>query len=391
MAFQGDAVSNGPELKLRVVFRADASLKIGTGHVMRCLTLAGALTKRGASCQFICRAHRGHLLNLIRCKGYEVHVLPEISLEEVKGHFVVTDGEIGESGLAHGHWLGSSQAQDVAGCAPILAGIQPDWVVVDHYALDINWERALAPYYRKLMAIDDLADRGHACDLLLDQTYRRDVEDYRHLVPESCRLLCGSQYALLRPEFSELRFYSLQRRRMLTEIHQLLITMGGIDKDNITGQVLGALRGCPLPVECEIVVIMGAMAPWQDAVRDQAREMQWATRVLVGVDNMAQLMAESDLIIGAAGATAWERCCLGVPTIMLVLAENQRGIGQVLSAVRAAHLVDTTALKDGRLVTQELVEPRNITDMSRAAAAITDGLGASRVADNLTGRIEYEN
>lgn len=349
---------------------------------MRCLALADALKGHGASCHFICRAYPGHLSDLIRRKGYEVHVLPEFLVEK-NIHFVTVGEEMIRPGLAHGHWLGSSQAQDAEACASVLAHIQPDWLIVDHYALDINWEYDLAPYYQKLLVIDDLADRMHVCHLLLDQTYGRNVRDYQHLVPENCEILCGSRYALLRPEFAEWRVYSLQRRQTSSPVRRLLITMGGVDKDNVTGQVLRALQGSPLPVECEITVIMGAIAPWRDVVRSQAQKMQWMTRVLVDVDNMAQLMADSDLAIGAAGATAWERCCLGVPAIMLVLADNQRKIGQALSAVRAAHLTDVTTLKHAQLITQELIKPQNIACMSKAAAAVVDGLGLARVVGNL--------
>src|SRR5690606_2585434 len=145
----------------------------------------------------------------------------------------------------HSHWLGATQTQDAAGCVPILAKLNPDWLIVDHYALDARWERALKPHYRKLMVIDDLADRPHQCDLLLDQTFGRDAEDYQTWVPANCRLLCGSHYALLRPEFAALRPYSLARRAT-PQLRQLLITMGGVDKDNATGQVLEALRASQL-------------------------------------------------------------------------------------------------------------------------------------------------
>src|SRR5690606_19557137 len=153
--------------------------------------------------------------------------------------------------------------------------------------LDAHWEHALKPHYRRLMVIDDLADRPHECDLLLDQTYSRKAEDYHAWVPASTALLCGSQYALLRPEFAALRPYSLQRRAA-PQLRGLLVTMGGVDKDNATGQVLEALSSCPIPVECRITVVMGATAPWLAEVERLAREMPWSTQVEVGVKDMAQ-------------------------------------------------------------------------------------------------------
>lgn len=364
---------------MKVVFRTDASLQIGTGHVMRCLTLADALTARGAECQFICRAHEGNLIEFIRGKGYVAHALPIVL--EASTDSTAPQPEASTPDLAHSHWLGSTQAQDAEVCAPILASQRPDWLIIDHYALDARWEQALSAHYRKLMVIDDLADRPHVCDLLLDQTFGRDAADYRPLVPDACHLLCGSQYALLRPEFAALRSYSLQRRAQPV-LRELLITMGGVDKDNASGQVLQALRTCPLPTDCRITVVIGATAPWLAEVRIQAQDMPWPTRVLVGVSDMARLMADSDLAIGAAGATSWERCCLGVPTIMLVLAENQRKVAQGLEQSGGAKLINLGQSAGTRL--RELLlplidDPAQLLNMSDCAASVVDGSGLDAV------------
>ncbi|MDA0629896.1 MAG: UDP-2,4-diacetamido-2,4,6-trideoxy-beta-L-altropyranose hydrolase [Proteobacteria bacterium] len=368
---------------MQVAFRADASLQIGTGHVMRCLTLADALAAKGAECQFICRAHAGNLIEFIRSKGHVTHALHIDALATASSTAPGTDPSTAE--LAHSHWLGATQVQDAEACTPILAAQRPDWLIVDHYALDARWERALAPLYRKLMVIDDLADRPHACDLLLDQTFGRDAADYRLLVPADCRLLCGSHYALLRPEFAALRPYSLQRRAQPT-LRELLITMGGVDKDNATGQVLHALRTCPLPVDCRITVVMGATAPWLEEVRTQAQDMPWPTRVLVGVNDMAQLMADSDLAIGAAGSISWELCCLGVPNLLVCTAANQRTAIGALASANATARLDRAELNqpDGiPFCAQYTVLTENLAAHAKAAARITGGSGASRVCEEL--------
>lgn len=364
---------------MRVLFRADASLQIGTGHVMRCLTLADALRERGADCCFICRSHPGNLINEIEQRGFGVAVLP------YDGKWTGTD----TTQPVHAAWLGEDWETDAEQSKVGAGGTAADWLIVDHYALDERWEHALAPHYRKLMVVDDLADRPHACDLLLDQTFGRDAMDYRSLVPDDCHLLCGSQYALLRPEFANLRAYSLQRRAQPV-LRELLITMGGVDKDNATGLVLQVLRSCPLPADCRITVVMGATAPWLNEVRKQVEDMPWPTKVLVGVSDMAQLMADSDLAIGAAGATSWERCCLGVPTIMLVLAENQRKIAEALSEAGAARLVEVSKLKSQTLITPEYLEPLSLGAMSHAAAAISDGFGAKHITQTLN-KVEHAN
>ncbi|MCQ4262832.1 UDP-2,4-diacetamido-2,4,6-trideoxy-beta-L-altropyranose hydrolase [Stutzerimonas stutzeri] len=366
---------------MKVAFRVDASLQMGSGHVMRCLTLADALAARGAACVFICRAHPGNLLDLVRSKGHAAQALPVTSASAGASSLEFT--AIGDEPVpVHSHWLGATQDEDAEACAPILAELQPDWLIVDHYALDARWELLLRAHCRRLMVIDDLADRAHACDLLLDQTFGRDAKDYQAWVPSNCQMLCGSQYALLRPEFAALRAYSLQRRAR-PQLRQLLITMGGVDKDNATGQVLMALRVCPLPADCRVTVVMGATAPWLSEVKQLAREMPWPTRVLVGVNDMAQLMADSDLAVGAAGATSWERCCLGLPTIMIVLANNQWQVAQGLEKAGAASVIerrqDIAELLPIHL--SALTEPIiSLQTMSQLAMPIVEGRGAYLIA-----------
>lgn len=369
--------------RMKVVFRADASLQMGTGHVMRCLTLADGLIASGAECQFICRVHPGNLIEHIKHKGYRVHVLaPGLP---VVASLLAINATAAEPQLAHAAWLGTTQQQDADACAHILHELQPDWLIVDHYALDECWEVALKPYYRRLMVIDDLADRRHECDLLLDQTFGRDFADYKPRVPAACTLLCGSQYALLRPEFAVLREYSLQRRAK-PQLQQLLITMGGVDKDNATGAVLNALQFCELAADCRIIVVMGATAPWLATVRQQAEQLPWPTEVRVNVSDMAQLMADSDLAIGAAGATSWERCCLGLPTVMVVLADNQQQVARGLEQAGSVYLLQSPQqilASLPALLKPLLSSSVQLSVMSHAAAAIADGNGVATVIQHL--------
>jgi UDP-2,4-diacetamido-2,4,6-trideoxy-beta-L-altropyranose hydrolase len=361
---------------MQVVFRVDASILIGTGHVMRCLTLAEALRQQGASCRFVCREHPGSLIELIRKRGFFVCTLP-----------VDPDSKKAGDLPSYAEWLGGDWRTDATQTILGAGGTAIDWLVVDHYALDARWERALAPHIGKLMVIDDLADRPHDCDLLLDQTYGREVADYRPVVPADCRLLCGSQYALLRPDFAALRSFSLKRRAR-PFLREFLITMGGVDKGNATGQVLQALRNCPLPADCRITVVMGAMAPWLTEVHKQAQDMPWPTRVLADVSDMAQVMVDCDLAIGAAGATSWERCCLGVPTIMLVLAENQCKVAQELErsdGVKLIKLGQTASTLLMELVLPLIDDPTQLLHMSKCAARIVDGSGVKHVMLQMEG------
>lgn len=372
---------------MNITFRTDASIDIGTGHVMRCLTLADALRQEGAECHFICREHPGNLVELIKSKGHAVTVLPMFSsfpgaVEKGFSHF-------GES-LAHSHWLGASQAEDAEQTIDAMqyylqsrGNSRTDWLVVDHYALDIRWEQELKPYISNLMVIDDLADRSHLCDLLLDQTFGRLEADYSPWVPAGCKVLCGAQYALLRPEFSRYRSYSLERRRK-PQLKNIMVNLGGVDKDNVTGQVLDALQLIRLPEDCQITVIMGSTAPWLELIRQKAETMRYSTTMLSGVADMARLMAESDLAIGAAGATSWERCCLGLPTVMLVLAKNQYQVAHGLGCAGAAKVIsdlDKLKVTLPKMLGEVCMELSTLLLMSKASEKICDGLGLGLVVE----------
>ena len=363
-------------MTVKVVFRADASLQMGSGHIMRCLTLADALAETGVRSHFICREHPGNLNEFIRGKGHTVHALQFYQNEYFSK---LNDDEL----LEHASWLTTSQEIDVHESLDILQQIKPDWLIVDHYALDSQWHTQLRPYCGKIMVIDDLADRQHDCDVLLDQTYGRNEEDYASVVPKNCKCLCGAQYALLRPEFSKWREYSLNRRQE-GKLEQLLINLGGVDKDNVTTRILSslALNRSILAKNFKINVILGASAPWIMQVRKEAERMPWPTSVDVGVGNMAEHIAKSDLVIGGAGSTSWERCCLGVPTIMIVLAKNQMKIAKNLFNSKAVLILELNKLETQLIELLEKITP-NLLLMSASASAITNGTGCSKVIQYL--------
>lgn len=349
-----------------VLLRADASVQIGTGHVMRCLTLADALQQAGYDCLFLCRPHAGHLIALIAARGHQVISLPTLT----------AGAAAPDSAPNHAAWLGTSQDQDAADCLKAIAGLpQAAWLVADHYALDQRWQRQLRHAARRVLVLDDLADRAHDCDLLLDPGIGRSRADYAALIPAEARVLSGPEHALLRPEFAVTRPASLARRQD-PQLRRLLITLGGVDKDNITRAVLDALDQAALPADLTITVVMGPHAPWLSDVTARACSMSRSTRVLTGVRDMARLMCESDLAIGAAGSTAWERCCLGLPTIQLVLAENQTGIAAALAATGSA-LTVTEAARIADLLQASPPLTAQLAAMSAAAARLTAGRGTA--------------
>lgn len=380
MDVHGDECCGWGKVKpMRVMFRVDASLEMGSGHVMRCLTLANALKERGSVCEFLCREHPGNLIGLIRDQGFPVFNLGA-PCAEVSAH----------PGAQYLQWLGATQESDASACNSALGDNPYDWLIVDHYGIDYRWQSLLESHYSRLAVIDDLANRPHRCDVLLDQTYGRPQSDYEALVPGECEILTGSQYALLRPDFSRLRKESLERRKH-SSLKRILISLGGVDSNNVTERVLDGLCESPLPKDSEIVVVMGTTAPWLDAVRKRAARMPWRTSVLENVSDMASQMCAADLAIGAAGSTSWERCCLGLPTLMLILADNQRYAASLLSSAGAAHLLSSEEQLGDQLsqcIEGALSDPGFLNNMTTVASGITDGAGAIKVSsilERLTG------
>lgn len=363
-----------------VVFRADASIQIGTGHVMRCLTLADELYRQGHECSFICREHSGHLGDLITSKGYGLNLLPAPSDQALQQKSSASDD--------YALWLGVPWQEDASQTLDAISQLNPDWLVVDHYALDARWECILSGAVDKIMVIDDLANRPHECALLLDQNLGRVASDYDGLLPAECQRLIGPRYALLRPEFAALREQSLKRRNN-PELKRILVSLGGVDRTNMTGRILAALADSSLPASTEVDIIMGAAAPYLDEVRQKAAQLPFKARVNVSVADMAERMCLADLSIGAAGSTSWERCCMGLPSVTVILAENQRAIAEALAKYKAGLLVDIPQ------VTEELsgliemyagdVEVRLL--LSQNAAQVCDGGGADRVVSAFTGEV----
>ncbi|MEO5338929.1 MAG: UDP-2,4-diacetamido-2,4,6-trideoxy-beta-L-altropyranose hydrolase [Magnetococcus sp. MYC-9] len=361
---------------MTVVFRVDASLQIGSGHVMRCMTLAGRLRAEGVAVHFICRAHPGHLMALIAAQDYPVHSLPVPDVP------VAPDS--GEP-LAHGHWLGVSQAVDAREVIAVLRPLgEVAWLVVDHYGLDRRWETELATHVGRILVVDDLADRAHACDLLLDQNLHDGMQQrYRPWVSPRCTLLLGPHYALLRPQFAAAR----QRMRPRDgHVRRLLLFLGGADPGNVTTKALQALA----PLDREVDVVLGGSNPHRAQI--QALCAQNARfHCHVQVESMAELMLQADLALGAAGTTSWERCCLELPCLLLILADNQRSIARLLAERGVARLLGEAAEVSAAQITQAvralMQEPSVCRQMQSRAASLCDGLGVHRVAMTLLPRL----
>jgi UDP-2,4-diacetamido-2,4,6-trideoxy-beta-L-altropyranose hydrolase len=352
-----------------VAFRVDASAKIGIGHVMRCLTLADALADRGTRSRFISRHLPFHLRDLVCDRGHEC---------------IIVDGasSSGSDELAHADWLETSQETDADDTLRALADRRWDCVVVDHYALDARWERLMRNAVARILVIDDLADRTHDCDLLLDQNVYSDMDTrYAGIVPSQCEQLIGPRYALVRVEFQQWRERVSPRTGAVKGV---MVCFGGVDAQNLTEEALDALRSLGVS-GCRVDVVIGASHPRVEATRAVCAAAGYTCHVQS--DRMGELMASADIAVGAAGSTSWERCCVGLPTVCVATAHNQVAIAAGLEsrgvAVRVTPAASVSAGDVAGVLGPLLADPDRVALMSRAAWNLVDGLGAARVRDRL--------
>lgn len=330
---------------MRAVFRFDASPTIGAGHAYRCLTLAEALSQKRWACQ--------------------AAVNPEAAatVPALKGSSV----------------LALSESTDV--------DQEADWLVVDHYGLDAAWEERCRGRVNAIFVIDDLADRQHSCDLLLDQTLGRTDPDYSDLVPKNARLLLGPRYALLRPQFAEARQRAQARRTATGTVRRILVNFGGGNQLDATTLALQAIGNSGLDVEVD--VILGGETPPLSRIREIASALPQRANVLTNVADMAGLMVSADIAIGAAGSSMWERMCLGLPSICIVLAPNQEFAARMASARGVSIVLGNPA---GPAAREELSSAlahlsesaSRRLEMSAIGFSLVDGLGARRVAQILS-------
>jgi UDP-2,4-diacetamido-2,4,6-trideoxy-beta-L-altropyranose hydrolase len=363
---------------MTVFIRSDASLRIGYGHVMRCLALADALRKSGVTVDFICRKHPGNLSELIELQGFIVHEL--LGLES---GYCDDRSNACDTRSEYGQLLGTTQEKDAYESIAALQGINPEWMIVDHYALDRSWERMLRPHVSRIMVIDDLADRHHDCDLLLDQNFALNgMGRYNGWVSPAATLLLGPEYALLRSEFSELR---KQVKSRSGEVHRVLVFFGGSDPENITWRVLEALSS-PAFTHLDIDVVLGAANPHRTAIEKQIQSLPLA-KLHIQIDNMAELMCKADLFIGAGGSTTWERLCLGLPSLVVTIADNQVQFTRdlhndgLLRWLGASQEVDVVMINEA--IKLALQQPQRNRQESESGMRIVDGNGAARVSKRL--------
>jgi len=351
-----------------VVVRVDSGTRIGAGHLMRCLSLALQLREIGYDVHFVCRCHDGHFSELARSEGFALHLLP------------LTDGPLSRDTEAPGtHWLGVPWERDSEEVAPILRALKPAWLVVDHYGLDGRWETSLRSLVDAILVIDDLADRPHESDVLLDQNLGASVDAYRTRVGPTCRKLLGPRFALLRPSFRRL---ALQLAGRDGSLRNVVACAGGSDPKDALSIVVRAWQslGESRP---GLDLIVGASSPNLKRLRHLCDGVA-NCRLHVQSDRVAETMASGDLLIAAGGSINWERCALSLPAVLFQTAANQASnIRSLVGSRTGFSLGSADHLEPSRLtdlLRRLATKPGLLRRLGRRSGQLVDGLGAYRTA-----------
>lgn len=348
---------------MKITIRVDSSIQIGTGHLMRTLALANRLREEKASVSFICRDLEGNLSHLVESQKFGLHRLPKPKHPNTGG------------------WLEVTLDQELQETKAVLSkeGEPIDWLIVDHYALDQEWEKALRPMVKRIMVIDDLANRPHDCNLLLDQNLHAGGEKrYEKLVPPECETLLGPTYALLREEFK--KAHQTARTRDGT-IRRVFIFFGGVDPSHETEKALRALALLKL-ADIEVDLIVGKENPARENIQKLCADLP-RYHFHSQVANISEFMINADLALGAAGTTTWERLSVGLPSVVISIAKNQEKSAECAAKAGAhVYLGKGPEITDSHLAEQIeilLKDKEMMKKISKKAFKLVDGIGVERV------------
>jgi UDP-2,4-diacetamido-2,4,6-trideoxy-beta-L-altropyranose hydrolase len=315
-------------------------------------------------------------LHIIRQSGFEAFALPATDYS----HFEAYADR--QPALAHSSWLGIDFNSDAAQTINCLEGFRPDWLIIDHYAIDQHWESLLRPYCERILVIDDLADRIHDCDLLLDQNLV-DNQDHRYdgLAPTHATRLLGPRYALLQSQYAELHHQTAQR---LGPVRRIFLYFGGADHLNLTGRCIESFLALERS-DLKLDVVVNSVSRHLPTLRQQIASH---SNIFLHEDlpSLAGLMIRADLGIGAAGTTTWERLCLGLPSLVVTLAENQNLIADSLNRrglIRWIGYQDDVTVERLAHVLNEAISSVTLEAWSEACGKVVDGKGADRTASVL--------
>ena len=326
----------------QIVFRLDANARIGTGHLMRCMTIADELDQKKYHIYFICGKLTHPMQALIADIGYK---------------FYIEDNE--------------------KKILKILENIKPDYLIIDHYGLDSKFEIKASPYSKQILVIDDMADRFHTCDFLLDQGPLRTKDDYKPWVNSECQLLLGSDYVLIKPDFRQLR------KSCITSWEKGLISFGGSDPDNITLKILKALDSELKMKNIKWTIIAGTANQNWNSLKNFTNQTQMKITLIKQTNKIATLMSNHDFAFGAAGTMAWERACIGLPSITFAIAENQKFGIEVIRHFDLGETLDVSEITLNKLMVAMNRLKNKANNYLHRNHAMVDGLGVKRLITKL--------
>ncbi|MGF2033929.1 MAG: UDP-2,4-diacetamido-2,4,6-trideoxy-beta-L-altropyranose hydrolase [Nostoc sp. CmiVER01] len=336
---------------MKLLIRADASTQIGTGHVMRCLALAQAWQDAGGGVIFVMATEAPDLKTRLKSGGMEVIYLPI---------------EIGS-------------AEDAEETAKLARQFDANWVVVDGYQFGAKYQEIIKEFELKLLFIDDY---GHAkqyyADIVLNQNIHPEEELYRNRQPYT-QLLLGTNYSLLRREFWQWRGW---QRSLPLIAKKLLVTLGGADPDNVTLKVIQGLQKVEVE-ELEAVVVVGGSNPHYDRLLVVSQESKFPIHLKRNVKNMPELMAWADVAIAAGGSTSWELAFMGLPSIVLILADNQQDtaekLGNLNIVINLGWHQDISEVEIAQAIKKLLLAKQTRIEISRHAQQLLDGYCTARI------------
>ena len=361
-----------------IVFRADASSTIGGGHIYRCLTLAHAIKRQQAEQQksnqevlFVCHLSQGHMADLIKDQGFEILTVEQpLSVIEMRQILIE---------LQQQHTI--------------------DWLIIDHYQINVHYQKQLKPLVKNVMVIDDLANRAHHCDLLFDQSLNRHPSDYQPwLTNNDCGIICGSQFALLREEFGQLKPMAKLIRQNFKAINKVLIAISATDPDNISGQIIAELEKLPAndtSKNWQYTVVITSKSSHIQSLKQQVIQSPLNIALQIDVSNMAEIMLKHDIAIAAAGGAMLERCAMGLPSIIIGVVDNQdHNICELQKAKVAIHVMDKSELADklnNTIIELENIDPQQYKTIADSAFRLCHGDGADYVAGQLHIKNHFHN
>lgn len=362
---------------MKIAFRVDSGRDIGGGHLSRCVTLANALKdKFNADCFFIMRKHQGHQVSPVQKAGFSYALLP---LKIIPNYF---------SGN-YNDWIGDNVENDALSTEASInqwSETTIDFLIVDHYGLDTKWESYFVDKGLAVGIIDDLVNRRHSGVFLIDQTCGRKNIEYYDLVPSSMRLFTGENYCLLRPEFSFYRSASLIKRNTEVLFLHIMVNFGSTDPHNHTARALIGLKPFMDLHNGKVVAVVGSGCPHITTIKQIISELPYQCELLIDVELMAKLMVDIDLAIGAAGATTWERCILGIPTLLLKTAENQSDVIRRVAEKGAAIIY--RGEPDSPALSMAFIDMfMDHQQISKAASQLIDGNGMDKIINFMSFKV----